>query len=84
MSIHIIPIARLSPEALQRVIQEFVSRQGTDYGEMEASLEANLRQVEHKLKKGLAVLVFDDEAETTNILRFDDPVLKKIENSPKQ
>jgi uncharacterized protein YheU (UPF0270 family) len=38
MPIHIIPVNKLSPEALQGVIEEFISRDGTDYGEMEVSL----------------------------------------------
>jgi uncharacterized protein YheU (UPF0270 family) len=38
-----------------------------------------VRQVKHKLEKGLAVLVFDDETETTNIFLADNPILKKIE-----
>ena len=68
MSVHVIPISRLSPEALLGVIEEFILREGTDYGEREASHEAKLRQVKDKLKKGQAVLVFDDETETTSII----------------
>ena len=78
MSVHIIPVNRLSPKALQGVIGEFISREGTDYGEIEVSQETNFRQVKHKLENGLAVLVFDDETETTNIFLADDPVLKKM------
>jgi uncharacterized protein YheU (UPF0270 family) len=79
MSVHIIPVNKLSSKALQGVIEEFISRNGTDYGEREASLETKVRQVKHKLEKGLAVLVFDDETETTNIFLADNPILKKIE-----
>jgi len=78
MSVHIIPVDRLSSKALQGVIEEFISRNGTDYGEKEASPETNLRQVKCKLEKGSAVLVFDDETGTTNILTADNPILKKI------
>ena len=79
MSIHKIPVNRLSTEALQGIIEEFVSRDGTDYGEIQSSLEMNFRQVKHKLENGSAVLVFDDEAQTTNIYLHDDPILKKID-----
>jgi hypothetical protein len=78
MAIHIIPIDRLSPEALQGVIEEFISREGTDYGEIEASPETSFRQVKQRLEKGLAVLIFDDETETTNIFPADNPNLRKI------
>jgi uncharacterized protein YheU (UPF0270 family) len=76
MSVHRIPVDKLSPEALQGVIEEFISRNGTDYGEIEASPETNFRQVKQKLENGLAVLIFDDETETTNIFLANDPVLK--------
>lgn len=82
MPIHIIPANKLSAEALQGVIEEFISRNGTDYGAIEASWETNIRQVKNKLEAGLAVLIFDDETETTNIFLADDPVLKKIDAEP--
>ena len=79
MSIHIIPINKLSAKALKGVIEEFISRAGTDYGEVEASQETKFRQVKQKLENGLAVLIFDDEAETTNIFLTSDPILKKLD-----
>ncbi len=78
MSVHIIPINRLSTEALRGVIEEFISREGTDYGEKEVSPETSFRQVKSRLEKGSAVLVFDDEAETTNIFLADNPIVKRI------
>jgi uncharacterized protein YheU (UPF0270 family) len=79
MSIHIIPVNKLSAKALKGVIEEFISRDGTDYGEFEATAERKLKQVKQKLEKGLAVLIYDDETETTNIFRNDDPILKKLD-----
>jgi uncharacterized protein YheU (UPF0270 family) len=66
--------------ALQGVIEEFISRNGTDYGEIEASMETKFRQAKHKLETGSAVLIFDDETETTNIFLSNDPVLKELED----
>jgi len=79
MSIHRIPVNKLTSEALKGVIEEYISRDGTDYGEVEASEETKFRYVKQKLQKGLAVLIFDDEAETTNIFLADDPILKKFD-----
>jgi uncharacterized protein YheU (UPF0270 family) len=79
MSIHRIPVNRLSPEALQGVIEEFISRDGTDYGEIEVSRETKFRQAKYKLETGSAVLIFDDETETTNIFLANDPVLKRLD-----
>ena len=78
MTIHFIPVNKLSSHALKGVIEEFISRNGTDYGAIEASLETSFMQVKAKLKDRSAVLVFDDETETTNIFLADDPVLKKL------
>ena len=72
MSIYKIPVNKLSAKALHGVIEEFISRNGTDYGKIEATLETNIQQVKSKLKNGSAVLVFDDATETTNIFLSDD------------
>jgi uncharacterized protein len=82
MSIHIIPVNKLSANALKGVTEEFISRGGTDYGANEASMETKFKQVKYKLKNGLAVLVYDDETETTNIFLADDPILKKLDALP--
>ena len=78
MSIHKIPVKKLTPEALQGVIEEFISRDGTDYGAIEASRETKFRQVKYLLENELAVLIFDDETETTNMFLADNPVLKSL------
>lgn len=79
MAIHKIPIGRLSPEALQGVIGEFISREATDYGEREAAWESKFRQVKSRLENGSAVLVYDDDTETTGILLKDDPALRMLD-----
>ena len=48
--IHIIPVNKLSAKALQGVIEEFISRGGTDYGALESSMETKFKQVKDKLK----------------------------------
>jgi len=73
-----IPYDQLSPEALQGVIEEFVTRDGTDYGEVEVFLETKISQVLGQLKSGKAVIVFDQKSETFTILKSDDPVLKTL------
>jgi uncharacterized protein YheU (UPF0270 family) len=82
MAVHIIPVHKLSPEALRGVIEEFISRNGTDYGAIESSRETNCRQVRQKLQTGSAVLIFDDELETTNIFLAADPILKRLLSPP--
>jgi uncharacterized protein len=79
VSVHRIPVDKLSPEALQGVIEEFISREGTDYSGQEVPMETKVRYVRNKLETGSAVLIFDDKTETTNIFLANDPVLRKLD-----
>lgn len=63
-----IPYDQLSSQALNGVLEEFVTRDGTDYGEKEISLETKIFQVLDQLKSGKAVIVFDQESQTCNIV----------------
>jgi uncharacterized protein YheU (UPF0270 family) len=63
-----IPLNELSAEALQGVLEEFVSRDGTDYGASELSLEQKVTRLEQLWRRGKVVLVFDPESESTTFL----------------
>ena len=73
-----IPYDQLSPEALHGIVEEFVTRDGTDYGEVEVPLETKVAQVMSQLKSGTAVIVFEQETETCTIMRGDDSALKNL------
>jgi len=73
-----IPYEQLSPEALHGVIEEFVTRDGTDYGEVEVPLETKIAQVMAQIRSGKAVIVFDQETESCTVLRGDDPLVKAL------
>ena len=75
-----IPYDQLNPETLHGVIEEFVTRDGTDYGEVEVSLETKISQVLGQLKSGKALIAFDQGSEICNILRSNDPALKDFQN----
>lgn len=64
-----VPHTMLEPNTLRAVIEELVTRDGTDYGSHEAALETKIRQVMEQLRRGDAVLVFDEDSETCNIVR---------------
>jgi uncharacterized protein YheU (UPF0270 family) len=64
-----IPIDALGPDVLQAVIESFVGREGTDYGERERSLEEKVADVRRQLERGEARIVFDPESESVNIVR---------------
>lgn len=63
-----IPHQELSCDTLDALIEEFVTRDGTDISDSPRSLE----QVRRLLDAGQAVIAFDEETETCNILLRDD------------
>ena len=62
-----IPYASLSQQALRSLIEEYVSREGTDYGDVQADLPTKVEQVRLQLERGEAQITFDPETETTDI-----------------
>ncbi len=68
MALVVVPIDRLSREALDGLIEEFVTRDGTDYGEQEETLQNKKNAVIRQLERGEIVIVFDSESETANIV----------------
>lgn len=63
-----IPYAGLSETALRGVVEAFVLREGTDYGDGQFTLEQKVRQVMHQLERGEAQIVFDPRLEITEIV----------------
>jgi hypothetical protein len=59
----------LSSAALRGLIEEFVSREGTDYGAREASFESKVEDVRRQLESGEARIVFDLVEERANVVR---------------
>ena len=64
----VVPYERLSADALRGVIDEFVSREGTEHGLEDVELEDKRASVVRQLKKGVAVVLFDRTAGTANIV----------------
>ena len=64
----IIPWQELAPETLDNLIESFVLREGTDYGEHERTLVQKVADVKRQLKSGDVVLVWSELHETINIM----------------
>jgi len=62
-----VPYTELQPDLLQAVIESFVLREGTDYGEKEFSLEDKVARVVAQLKRGEAKIIFDPETDSVTI-----------------
>jgi uncharacterized protein YheU (UPF0270 family) len=63
-----VPHSDLAPETLRRVAEEFVTRDGTDYGDVELSLETKVGNLLRQLESGDAHIYFDSESQTLNIV----------------
>ena len=63
-----VPFSQIPPETLRALIEAFILREGTDYGEREASLEKKIADVMRQLEKGEAKIVFDLSTETCSIV----------------
>jgi uncharacterized protein len=63
----VIPPGELSEQALHGVIESFVLREGTDYGEREYSLEQKVAQVRAQLARGQARILFDPQSNTVTL-----------------
>ena len=63
-----IPHRQLSPAALRAVVEEFVTRDGTDHSSVEARIELLLRQLDAESVE----LHFEQATETCNILSRDE------------
>ena len=66
-----IPAGQLSDEALQGLIEEFVLREGTEYGAVDVALAAKCAAVRRALQRGEAVITYDPEADTTSIVSVE-------------
>jgi uncharacterized protein YheU (UPF0270 family) len=64
-----VPHTALSPDVLRAVIESFVLREGTDYGERELSLDDKVARVLRLLEGGEVRIVFDPQTETVDILK---------------
>ncbi|MNF49559.1 hypothetical protein D3C85_560060 [compost metagenome] len=69
----LIPFDLLEADTLTRLIEDFVTREGTDNGD-DTPLETRVEHVRKALKKGEAVIVYDPDSEQCQLMRkFDVP-----------
>lgn len=71
MSIQV-PWEELSPEALRGLVEEYITREGTDYGHREVSLDRKVEQVMAQLRSGEAVVSYDPETGSVTIVAARD------------
>ncbi|MFT6341202.1 MAG: hypothetical protein ACJAUN_001940 [Alcanivorax sp.] len=64
----IVPWKDLPPDTLTNLIEEFVTRDGTDYGDQEIPTSTKVEQVRNQLKKQEAFVVFDEVTESVSVM----------------
>ena len=62
-----IPHTALGSQTLRSLIEEYITREGTDYGR-ESELEEKVKRVMAQLEKGKAHITFDAESETCTLI----------------
>lgn len=65
----VVPYAELSADALTGVIQSFVLREGTDYGEREFTLAEKMAHVRAQLERGDAQILYDPDSASIDIVK---------------
>jgi len=64
----LIPYEKLSKDALHGVLEEFISREGTDYGLIEVSFDDKCEQVMAQIKQGQVLIVFDHDSQSVGLM----------------
>jgi uncharacterized protein YheU (UPF0270 family) len=62
-----IPPRRLDADVLAALLQEFASRDGTDYGAREWSLEEKAAMLQSGLERGDLVILYDSDSESWDL-----------------
>ncbi len=64
----VVPLEKIPSEPLLQLLEEFVTRDGTDYGVTEVTTDEKVRQVTRQLQQRKAFVVFDEATESLNIV----------------
>ena len=64
----IIPWQQLPAATLDNLLQEYASRDGTDYGQVETSLADKVGQLKQQLLQGKVVIVYSELHESVNLM----------------
>ena len=61
-------VSQLSSEALNGVIENFILREGTDYGSVEIELAKKKDQIKKQIDRGDVKIIFDQITETVSLI----------------
>jgi len=67
-----IPYQELADATLTAIIEEFITREGTDYGDYEYSLEQKVTQVKRQLHRGEVCVSYDPQTQSCQLLAAEE------------
>ncbi|TVZ38442.1 hypothetical protein P886_2809 [Alteromonadaceae bacterium 2753L.S.0a.02] len=67
----IIPPEQLTEEVLRSIVESFITREGTDYGDTELSLSEKTEQLLPQVIAGEVLILFDEDSESVNLIGKD-------------
>ena len=67
-----VPLDRLSGDVLVALLEEFASRDGTDYGERECTLEQKVSELRAQMAAGDLQLLYDADSEQWDLVSRED------------
>ncbi len=62
----------LSPEAIEGVIENFILREGTDYGVIEVSFDEKARRLRCQIDSGKIKIIFDRASQTVSLVKAEE------------
>ena len=64
----IIPLEQINEETLTAIIEEFILREGTDYGEAEVSLNQKCGEVQKQLESKDVLIIYSELSESVTLI----------------
>ena len=63
-----VPVERIGADLLVALLEEFASRDGTDYGEREVSLKEKVSELREQLSAGELEILYDADSEEWDLV----------------
>jgi len=68
----VIPPEQLTREVLIGIVESYITREGTDYGEHELDLDSKVKRLLPQVLKGEVLIMYDEESQSVNLVPKDD------------
>ena len=63
-----VPLQRLQADVLQALLEDYASRDGTDYGEREFTLQEKVERLQRQLRAGELQILYDADSEQWDLV----------------